>query len=92
MKKEKEKRKYSEEWHKGNREDIAKYLEEHREEIAERKAGNIWVISSHRISLPLNVPFVWHHVNKRDVVAIQKEIHKTITHKCGDGKLEGVVG
>ena len=46
----------------------------------------------HPISFPLSVPFEWHHVNKTDVTAIPKEIHRAISHRCGDGKLEGVVG
>ena len=46
----------------------------------------------HPISLPLNVPFDWHHVNKRDVVATPRHIHRVISHVCGDGKIEGVLG
>ena len=46
----------------------------------------------HPISLALKVPFDWHHVNKNDVVAISRDIHRAISHICGDGKLEGVVG
>ena len=46
----------------------------------------------HPISLPLDVPFDWHHVNKNDVVAIPREIHKAVFHICGDGKLEGIIG
>ena len=46
----------------------------------------------HPLSLPLSVPFDWHHVNKNDVVAIQRYIHRAVSHICGDGKLEGVVG
>lgn len=44
------------------------------------------------ISFPLSIPYDWHHVNENDVVAIPRNIHKAIPHKCGDGKLEGVLG
>ena len=46
----------------------------------------------HKISLPLAIPFDWHHVNKNDVVAISRDIHNAVYHKCKDGRLEGVVG
>lgn len=57
-----------------------------RTNYARRKLG------FHPISLPLSIPFDWHHVNKNDVVAIQRDIHRAVSHICGDGKLEGVVG
>ena len=46
----------------------------------------------HPISFPLNVSFDWHHVNRNDVVAISRYIHRAIYHICGDDKLEGVLG
>ena len=56
---------------------------------ARRKAQGFEV---HKISLPLKVPFEWHHVNKRDVVACPRNIHKFVHHVCGDGKVEGILG
>ena len=47
----------------------------------------------HEISFPLKVPFEWHHVNEKDVVAVPYKIHNNFKHKLGDGnRLEGVIG
>jgi hypothetical protein len=47
---------------------------------------------NHKISLPLKVPFDWHHVTEKYVVACPRDIHRNVGHVCGDGKLEGVLG
>ena len=89
-------------WRKKNRERISKYNNSYsktevgranikKRDIKKRKrrAGEL---GFHPISFPLNVSFEWHHVNKNDVVAIPRVIHRSVSHICGDGKLEGVVG
>ena len=45
----------------------------------------------HKISLE-HPECDWHHVNKNDVVACPKYVHRAIHHICGDGKVEGVLG
>ena len=45
----------------------------------------------HPISL-LHDGCIWHHVNKNDVVACPSYIHTHVGHKCGDGKIEGILG
>ena len=46
----------------------------------------------HPISCSIPVPFDWHHVNPIDVVAVPRSIHRSVRHRCGDTKMEGVIG
>lgn len=48
-------------------------------------------LSFHPISL-IHDGCIWHHVNRNDVVACHPYIHTHVSHKCGDGKIEGVLG
>ena len=41
---------------------------------------------------PMNVPFIWHHIDKDHVIAVIKQWHCQTSHKCGDLRLEGVLG
>ena len=61
--------------------------------VAKSQAKRKRNLGFHPISFPIiGVPFDWHHVSRRDVVAIPRDIHRAVSHVCGDGKLEGVIG
>ena len=39
-----------------------------------------------------SIPMERHHVSKWEYVYVPKNIHQHVSHKLGDGKLEGVIG
>ena len=78
-------RKRSREWAKNHPE---KVLENVRKQIYRRKRK----LGCHKISLPLNCEFDWHHVNENDVVAMSRWIHRAVSHEVNKNKLEGIVG
>ena len=48
----------------------------------------------HNLCAPqeFSIPMERHHVSKWEYVFIPKYIHQHVSHKLGDGKLEGVIG
>ncbi|MCK4260598.1 MAG: hypothetical protein KAX49_16595 [Halanaerobiales bacterium] len=47
----------------------------------------------HKISFPIEIEFDWHHVNKNDVVAMPRWIHRAIRHKVRiKNCIEGIIG
>ena len=44
------------------------------------------------VSQKFSIPMERHHVSKWEYVYIPKNIHQHVSHKLGDGKLEGVIG
>lgn len=65
-----------------------KILEKARKQLFERGRK----MGYHKISLPLNCAFDWHHVNKNDVVAMPRWIHRAISHEVNKNTLEGILG
>ena len=63
-----------------------------REKERKRKINQNRIARCLSINQDFGILMVKHHVNDWDVVHISKDIHQTIKHKRGDGKLEGVIG
>ena len=42
--------------------------------------------------MPEKGDWIWHHVDKEHMVPVVRYIHEAISHKHGDGKLEGILG
>ena len=59
-------------------------------EALDRKQGNL----KHLLTPKENfaIPMDKHHVNETETVYIPTLVHRAISHKAGDGKLEGVIG
>lgn len=59
----------------------------------ERSRAKRRQLGFHKISFPLDIEFDWHHVNKNDVVAMSRRIHRAIRHELKTkNHLEGVIG
>lgn len=78
-------RKRSREWAKAHPDKI---LEKARRQLYRRRRK----LGFHKISLPLNCEFDWHHVNENDIVAMPRWIHRAISHKLKENELEGILG
>ena len=81
--------KYQEDINRWRENNPEKYLEIRKRAFTRRQRN----LGFHKISFSLEAEFDWHHVNKNDVVAIPRWIHREIRHKLSEkNNLEGIIG
>ena len=83
------------ELYKGKRDEIYKKSKEYARSERGRKIHGRYVAKQrgfgfNPISKSIDVPYVWHHVNKQDVVAVSKEIHMLKPHTIGENSAFGI--